>query len=128
MKQQEVITELSVMKIYLNSHKQRLGVTSLSARLLSLGTLPPSRGHPSRLGPHSTPVQTFFYSAHIPHLFTTYCSENMLRYHVKITKTYFSCTNAVDDSSHREVSAYLNVYIKTISTTYYLKQCRPQFL
>lgn len=39
----EVITELSVMKIYLNSHKQRLGVTSLSARLLSLGTLPPSR-------------------------------------------------------------------------------------
>lgn len=27
----EVITELSVMKIYLNSHKQRLGVTSLSA-------------------------------------------------------------------------------------------------
>lgn len=43
----EVITELSVMKIYLNSHKQRLGVTSLllSARLLSLGTLdaPPPR-------------------------------------------------------------------------------------
>lgn len=65
--QQEVITELSVMKIYLNSHKQRLGVTSLSARLLSLGTLPPSRGHPSRLGPHSAPVQTFFYSIHIPH-------------------------------------------------------------
>lgn len=49
----EVITELSVMKIYLNSHKQRLGVTFLSARLLSLGTLPPSRGRPSCLGPHS---------------------------------------------------------------------------
>lgn len=41
---QEVITELSIMKIYLNSRKQRLGVTSLSARLLSLGTLSPSRG------------------------------------------------------------------------------------
>lgn len=46
----EVITELSVMKIYLNSHKQRLGVTSLSARLLSLGTLPPSRSRPNASG------------------------------------------------------------------------------
>lgn len=36
------------MKIYLNSHKQRLGVTSLSARLLSLGTLPPSRARGPR--------------------------------------------------------------------------------
>lgn len=35
----ELITELSVIKIYLNLHKQRLGVTLLSVRFLSLGTL-----------------------------------------------------------------------------------------
>lgn len=59
----EAITELSVMKIYLNSHKQRLGVTLLSigAPLITWHAPAVSRRAPTagppRASLHSLPLQ-----------------------------------------------------------------------
>lgn len=121
----EVITELSVMKIYLNSHKQRLGVTLLSARLLSLGTLPPSR--PSELPLASLTCHLHLtnipFSLHNFVFFTliTITLRCLILYHTRENVICFYVYSTVQTSTITTIS------LNKVST-YYLNQCRPQFL
>lgn len=128
----EVITELSVMKIYLNSHKQRLGVTFLSARLLSLGTLPPSRGRPSCLGPHSpSSLKTFLFHQLV--LFNFHAQFQVLLLSIECPVLYHLQINVinlfiVEYLIINQTNLYFTIFFRIKVSTYYLNRCRPQFL